>query len=575
MPPRGALAAALSLVLLLLSGRASAWQEAHETGDDAVVVVDASGVAEVQHAIKWHVVRGPLKSIDLVHVDPAGTLEPDVTVAAEDGRTILAHASRRDDRTVRITVDEPRALMRGNFVFGFRYRLDLVATHALVRDGSTWRLTWSAPVATDGFDASRTVLDFATAPDAPRAILADTGAVDDAAVVNLVREPGHDRLELVRPHVARGEAPTWTVRVDGQALAGIPDPRGRAAVEASAPPEPDRIREASMITGLGALALLFGLLVRRRTRAYTETCAAREATPRSLLPLPDGLRAALAGLALSGAVGLEIAGQATAGAALIAVAVLAAALRAPYRAPKARGPGKWLALRPEDAFASAPPTWKRDVLVVGLGLVVAGTLGYFSRRFDPEAPWIVAIDTAPWLSLIVTGRTSQLPPHGVRSAASWLARVFRALQRVPDLRVSPWARMPAEAGEPDELRLLVLPRAAIPGVLGIELGLGWSATPVGSAGTPEVLARVLDGSPAAARLSKELPGSRPVPGRRPDERVLRLLPRTPTRAATVALSRSLAEALTDRRGPAPALWSAAERRIARPRVAPIPAGAAA
>ena len=62
----------------------------------------------------------------------------------------------------------------------------------------------------------------------------------------------------------------------------------------------------------------------------------------------------------------------------------------------------------------------------------------------------------------------------------------------------------------------------MPGVLGIELGLAWSATPVGWSGAPEVLARVLDGSAAAARLARELPGMRAVPGRRPDERVIRL-----------------------------------------------------
>jgi hypothetical protein len=136
--------------------------------------------------------------------------------------------------------------------------------------------------------------------------------------------------------------------------------------------------------------------------------------------------------------------------------------------------------------------------------------------------------------------------------------------------VSPWARVPLEASAPDELRLLVVPRVAMPGVLSIELGLAWSASPVGWVASPELLARVLDGSAAAARLAHDLPSSRAIPGRRPDERVVRLLPRSPSSAAAVALARSLATALTDRRATAPAsTWTAVERRI--PRSCPAPA----
>ena len=157
---RRALAVAVAVVALLVSGRAQAWQEAHQTGDDVVVRIDAAGGADVKHEIRWHVVRGPLRSIEVVHVDPTVTLEPDVPITTEDGRSLLAHATRRDDRTVRITIDEPRALMRGNFTFDVRWHIDLVAQHALARDGATWRLVWSSPVATDGFDAAHTLLDF-------------------------------------------------------------------------------------------------------------------------------------------------------------------------------------------------------------------------------------------------------------------------------------------------------------------------------------------------------------------------------------------------------------------------------
>ncbi|HEY3820178.1 MAG TPA: hypothetical protein VGL81_23600 [Polyangiaceae bacterium] len=572
---RRALAVAVAAVALLAAGRAHAWQEAHQTGDDVVVRVDPAGTAEIQHAIRWHVVRGPLKSIDVVHVDPAVTLEPDVPILTEDGRSLLAHASRRDDRTVRITIDEPRALMRGNFTFDLRGRVDLVSSHALARDGATWRLVWSSPVANDGFDAAHTVFDLPAAPDPPQPILADTGAVDDGAVSALRREPGRDRLELVRPHVSRGESPVWTVRVDPRALPDVSDPRLRPPAEAAVAPEPDRVREASMAVGLAALALLFGLCVGRKARVFAAACTARGATSRALLPIPDAARAALAGIALSGGVALELSARATAGAACIAVATLAAALRAPSFRPAARGPGRWLAFRPEEAFAPGPSTWTGDALAAVLALAGVVAVAVLGRRFDAEAPWLVALDASVLVPLFVTGRPSQLPPDGARTAAPWLARVHAALRAVPQLRVRPWARVPLEGTSPDELRLLVLPRAALPGLLGIELGLAWSCSPVGWSSTPEVLTRVVEGSPAAARLAQELPAMRLVPGRRPDERVVRLLPRAPTRAAAAALARTLSETFTDRRVAVPAGgWAAPERRKPRPRP-PVAAAEAA
>jgi hypothetical protein len=476
---------------------------------------------------------------------------------------------------VRITIDEPRALMRGNFTFDVRWHVDLVAARALSRDGATWRLVWSSPVATDGFDAAHTVLDFPASPDAPQPIVADTGAVDDGAVATLRREPGRDLLDLVRPHVARGESPVWTVRVDPRALPDVVDARLRPPAGAPVA-EPDRVREASMAAGLAALALLFALCVGRKARVFATACLKRGATSRALLPVPDSARAAIAGIALASGVALELSGRATAGAACVAIATLAAALRAPAFRPAARGPGRWLALRPEEAFAAAPSTWTGEALAAVLLLAGVTAVAVLGRRFDPEAPWLVALDASALVPLLVTGRASQLPPDGARTAAPWLARVFAALRKVPQLRVRPWARVPLEGDSPDELRLLVLPRAAVPGLLGIEIGLAWSATPVGWSGSPEVLARVLEGTPAAFRLAQELPAARLVPGRRPDERVARLLPIAPTRAAAAALARVLTEAFTDRRVACPpAPWPAPERRKPRPRRTAAPAEAAA
>jgi hypothetical protein len=100
----------------------------------------------------------------------------------------------------------------------------------------------------------------------------------------------------------------------------------------------------------------------------------------------------------------------------------------------------------------------------------------------------------------------------------------------------------------------------MPGLVGVEVGMAWSQTAGGWVATPEVLARFVESSSAASRLTRELAGGRTVPGRRADERVLRLIPRRPTRDHTAALVTALARTLTDRRSELTA-WTGTERRM--------------
>jgi hypothetical protein len=559
----------VALFLLLCPRLALAWVESHETGDEATVRVEADGAASVRHQIRWHIVRGPFKSFDLVGVDANAVLEPDVPIGGDTSKDLLAHLSRKDEHTVRVTVDEPRSLMRGNFTFDVRWREDFVHSRALVRDGATWRLQWSAPVASDGFDSARTVFDLPGAPDAPQPIVPDTGALDDAAVATLARQEGRDSLELVRPHVARGEGVAWTLRIDPRAMGLVADPRLRPPAEAAPPPEPDRVREVSLAGALGGLALAFALLVMHKGRSYAAACKSVGAACSGLVPLGEVPRALLAGSLLAGGVGLQLFGESTAGAACVAAAAVAAALRSPVARQAARGPGQWLAMTPEQAFGRARPA--SNWLDVGTGAgratavvfaVIAAGAAVALRHFDPRAPWLVALDAVVLVPLLVTGRAAQLPPDGAKSAVPWMKRAYRKLAALAGLRVTPWARVDA-VGRADELRLLVLPRVAMPGVVGVEVGLAWSATPVGWASSPEVLVRVLEGSAAAARVAAVAQGMRPVPGRRADERVVRLVPAAPTRAGTARLVREIARELTDRRVAVPErAWKGPDRRAA-------------
>lgn len=580
MHPRWVIALAVVAGAALGAKPALAWQEVHEVGDDVRVAVDEAGAASIEHRVRWHVVHGPIASIDLAGVDAAAVLEPAVAVTADDGRLVSnGHAARQDATTVRVVVDDPKALARGTFVFAVRWRLDLAATGGLARDGGGWRLTLRSPVAADGFDAARTFVDLPAAPDPPRAIDPETGAVDAAALATLERGPLRDALQLLHPHVARGQAVVWTVRADPRAFRGGETSAGPVALAAAAP-EPDRVRvvlSALLCLGLGAL---FAWLVGAKERAASAAAAAHGGRVRPLIPLRPSVVATLGGAALAGALGLEMAsgtaalapvgpgGHAVLGA-LLAAAILAAALRVSPGAAPPRAAGRWLALRPDDAFAPAV-LGPRDLFDVdgvrgrlatlgALALVaVAATVSRYAAGAD--APWLVAIDAAALAPLFLTGRASQLGAARGREAARWLGAVFARLRCQRVARVVPWARVAID-GSVDELRLLVTPAVAAAGLVGLELGVGWRSTSVGWAMVPGVLVRVREGSAAAARVAQAAPGVRAALGRRREERVFHFTAPSPSKRDAVDLVRALAARVTDRRDPSLSVpWSGRERR---------------
>jgi hypothetical protein len=112
-----------------------------------------------------------------------------------------------------------------------------------------------------------------------------------------------------------------------------------------------------------------------------------------------------------------------------------------------------------------------------------------------------------------------------------------------------------------------MPRAAVPGIVGIEVGFAWTGTPVGWIATPQVLVRFLEDSCAAVKLALALPSARAIPGRRAEEKVVLLTPQASTSSATVALARMLTQALAERRAAAGVEWGGPERRVAHEAIA--------
>lgn len=550
---------------LLVTTQAFAWHEAHIVGDEERVHVDSRGVASIEHLLKWRVVHGPLESIDLAGVDVGAVLDPAASVRTEDGRDLTARAVRGDDSVVRIVLDSPRALARGVATFDVRWQIDLVATHAIVPDGGSWRLSWSFPVAVNGFDLPRIVLDLPAAPEPPRSLGADLSAPEQGGgeTDTLRRDGDRDILEIIRPYAAHGESLAGAIHIDPRSLPEVNDPTLRPVAPRPTSGEPRRWQSAAWL-GVGVLGVVFGLLVALvpgTGRAYAAACTAERAPVRGVVPLSNPVRGVLSGLTLALGMLLQITEQPITGGFFVAACVICSALRSTMAAPIARGPGRWFPVRPEDAFRVSRRASLRNVPWRG-GVAAMAILGFAcaAGRFGPQGPWLVIMDCAPLVALIATGRRSQLASVDLGVAGRLLRKPFVRLKAKRGLRVVAWGRVGLD-GAIDELRIRVLPQLAVPGVVGIEMGHAWSRTPVGWAPAPEVLVRVLGGSAAAAKIGQALPDARPLPGRRAQERVVRLLPKTPTDAACEALVRRVADILTDRRVGSGSRWDAvAERR---------------
>ncbi len=526
------------------------YEESHLTGDDVRLAVEASGVARIEHLITWRVVAGQPRTIDLVGVEPGARPEPTASVEADDGRVLPASVAMVPGRGLRVTVTEPKAVHHGQqYRLKVAYTVNLVEAGELTREATDYRLLWRAPVLPEGLEGPKVTFLLPAALEAPAALVGEGAMRDDGVVATVKRTQDHDEIELMRPHVGRGEEVLWAVRIAARAFdAGSP--------ALAAPPPPPRHDEpagpAMPSYALAAvLAAALAWAVHRRATRFDALGHLAGARPRGLVCVSSRERAALAGSALFVGLSLQLVDAPLAGALAIVVAMVCSVVRAPRAQAETRGPGRWLLLRPEEAFVSPRSGTARGKLVtaLGLSLALAGLVaaGRLLASLQPEARLFLPLDAVVLLPLLGSGLASQLPPDRVSRGARWLARCFRRIQATRSLRASPWARVPTGLARPDEVRVLVVPREPMPGLSGIEIGLAWGHAATSFVAAPEVLVRVHEATAAAARMTTLAPSLIPVPGRKPEERVYRLLPRFPTCAATVALVESLGNRLVDRR----------------------------
>jgi hypothetical protein len=613
-------AAAGGLAVLALAGGATdaraAYQEFHAAGDDVRLAIDGAGVATIEHAIRYRVVAGTLREIELIGIEANAVLDPVSSVTTDDGRELPIDVSAPADRTVRLTLADPvdpvtgapsegsaaapkpekprrggahaapKGLRRGLYTFHLRYRVDLVQASELVRDGAMWRLTWTSPPALEGYDAAKVILALPPAPTEPRAVKPVEGGIEreDGILATVRRAPDQDELELVRPRVARGELATWVARIDPRALSMLqarmgeakgdahPDAARAGAITPGTAEGPNRFAAISLALGIGLAGLLFGVAVRAKHRAFDAAARTVGLLSRPLVAFPRfkalggprgaALRAVLAGLAFAAAIALEVRGALFAAASLLVAAMALGVLRAPRTSspgarPPARGPGAWRVVAPDET--PARPSATSGATIAGMParfwaagapafVVLVAALVLFARHWGPLAPYLVVLDALVVIPLLATGRPDQLPPGPARA---WprLRRLHDLLGRESTLRVATWARFPPRAARPDELRLLILPRAPMPGLVAIEVGLAWARGVEEFVGGWEVLVRMHEDSPAAERAATFLAGRPLVPGRRAEERVVQVVPRGAGLAAVRALAVRLAREFGERRAP--------------------------
>jgi hypothetical protein len=269
--------------------------------------------------------------------------------------------------------------------------------------------------------------------------------------------------------------------------------------------------------------------------------------------LPVGLRAAASGTLLAAAfVSAAWFDQATLGSLLL---LLAMAFACQYALPAKivlRGPGQWLPISDQEAFARTASPMAGRLLDAGTlpGLMLFASscalllLGAgFLFAHAPYQALLLLLGSACLLPLFFTGRAAQLPPDLALRPRALLAGLALRLRRAPGIKVVAWARIPEGSTAADELRLLVQVPGAQRGLLGVEIGVEYGAAWGGGAAAPFVLIRAREGSAAVSALPRELSWTR---GRKADERAALLRPRLPTQVHCERLLLELCAHLRER-----------------------------
>ncbi|MBK9267018.1 MAG: hypothetical protein IPM54_45485 [Polyangiaceae bacterium] len=589
--PSSLLAALLALGSLALPRSALAWVDARVAGDDVRIDVSKDGSARVEHKITLRISGGPLRALDLRGVDADAIPETDAYVVpgrdaasgslaqAEPVSVEMLPPSHRtqDDGSkepsvMRVRFDADKGLSRGVFVVFVRYKTELFRRGLIRRDGSMAQLRWSGLSWNDGFDSARATFILPAGPTEPRP---DESTPDESGqpgaeslpastLSTLRRGTGRDELELLRPYAPKGEAVQWLVRFDARALeVTAAKPKTADAPMPQAPSSVTPARRDFLFIGAGLVFVLYSLLVALKSREVIRTTAAAGAKARPLIPLPVYVRSVAAGLSLTGGLLLELFMRTgTLGAIFVAFAAALSMHRAPTIAPSSRlrGPGMWLPITEEEAFARPPRragTWLDSSTRAGkallfMSLVLLGVAVWFVSDRSMYHAYLLGFDAVAIFAIFCTGRLSDVPLDAVSYAKPFLQKVAKRIRKAArktgdDIRIIPRIRVPEGSAIPDEMRLAIVPRAPLTGFVGLEVGVVPIPSPASAVHSPEMILRVTTGSPCEESIVAIAEQGKSQRGRRSSERAITLAPRLPTTWMTADLVMRLVTALREAR----------------------------
>ena len=571
--PFGLVSILLAVAIVVAAPRAEAWVERTVRSDSVTVDVARDGTAVVTHEILLGIRGGPLPEFAVEPVDADAELLEGATVTrAQSGHAAglpLPLAATKTGARIGLRVVGQKGIRSGTHQIRFSYRTNLEASGRLTRGRTSTTVEWTGPSFADGIDSARVVFRVPRGSVPPRLASArpDAEAVtitDDAEGVFLGtfrRAIDKDELEVVRPHMAKNEAVPWRIVVDGSTFDHAPEPKADEPaaepalppVKSSAPPATKDPRPFwAAIAGLG---FVLAILVAMKSRWVEEACARRAARARPLLPLPPPVRGMLsAGFAVAAVLFVAESTEPWFAAGALLASMAFATHLPPRLSAALRGPGAWVRLDPDAAFAPRPSAERLPgrfvdagtapgfaLFAAALALFVAGAI-VVSRKSSYEAI-CVALGSAILFPIFCTGRGGELPARPSLAPRELLEWLVDSLESSPALELHPLGRVPAGGAEHDELRLLVLPKPALLGFIALEVGLDFHQGLLGLLPLPYVIVRVLENSEAAEALPKGLLWTR---GRNADERVAVLRPKVPTRKITLNLVQHLVRRLSER-----------------------------
>lgn len=555
--PRLLTFALFGLGCLVVTRPAAAWIETTVLSDAVSVEVDRLGQATVSHDLWMKIRGGPLKGTELDGIDADAEPLPDAQVAkmsasggSEQTKPLLL--SRGDDDTLHIEVDDGVGLRNGTYAFRFKYRTDLRQRSRIGLRGSWAELTWVGPRYRAGLDVAKVTFRLAYAPIAPRLPEIDPsldelaqGELPTAAMLSTLRRGADtDELELVRPHVAKGEPVLWRIWAAPACFTWLAESKraesSSVAMTAATPRAP--LGKGIPLLLAAILAVASAILVQLKHSAVTRAAASQDCQPRPLIPLGPRWRAAATGLMLALATLLCVRFDAPSiGSTILLLALAGMTYRRPHWPRALRRPGRWLPVHQSEAFEchelGVPGRFLDYSTIQGkcaffawTAVTAATGLGLF--RAQPYLSLLAFIATVIAWPMLLTGRSSELPSAVRNRSRRALSRMYRRLSREPQLRVHPIARFGDGDSAPDEVRLKVSAASMPKGLLGLEI----AAHSVCDIIQPCLLVRVRDGSEAHQRLQTIGAFTR---GRTPEERVAIVAPSLASGTRVVGLVRAL------------------------------------